>query len=104
MRLIDEQGWNGDNCWLADDPGNQIGNPPGTSPDAGVGNGNFQFSAPVLALPGHGIDLNLSLNYNSRLWSKAGTQMSYDSDKSFPARGGHSASVRWCIWKLRAAV
>ncbi len=84
---IDPPGWNDDNWWLADDPGNQIGNPPGTSPDAGAGNGNFQFSAPVVALPGRGIDLNLSLNYNSRLWSKTGTQMSYDADKGFPAPG-----------------
>ena len=87
MRPIDEQGWNGDNWWTADDPGNQTGTPPGTSPDAGAGNGNFQFSAPVVALPGRGIDINLALNYNSRLWSKSGNQMSYDSDRGFPAPG-----------------
>lgn len=87
MRPIDNQGWDGSNWYLADDPNNQIGNPPGTSPDAGAGNGNFQFSAPVLSLPGRGIDLNLALNYNSRLWSKTGSRMSYDSDRGFPAPG-----------------
>lgn len=87
MRPIDEDGWDGNNWYMADDPGNQIGNPPGTSPDAGAGNGNFQFSASVLALSGRGIDINLALNYNSRLWSKTGNRMSYDSDKGFPAPG-----------------
>lgn len=87
MRPIDEDGWDGNNWYMADDPGNQIGNPPGTSPDAGAGNGNFQMSAPVLSLPGRGIDLSLALNYNSRLWSKTGNRMSYDSDRGFPAPG-----------------
>lgn len=87
MRPPDEGGWNGGNWWTADDPGNQVGNPPGMSPDAVAGNGNFQMSAPVIALPGRGIDINLSLNYNSRLWSKSGGAVSYDSDKGFPAPG-----------------
>jgi len=87
MRPIDEQGWGGNNWYMADDPGNQIGNPPGTSPDAVAGNGNFQLSAPVLSVPGRGIDLNLALNYNSRLWDKTGNRMSYDSDRGFPAPG-----------------
>ena len=87
FRPPDEDGWGNDNWWLADDPGNQTGNPPGTSPDAGAGNGNFQLSAPVVALPGRGIDLNLSLYYNSRLWTKSGNKMIYDADKGFPAPG-----------------
>ncbi|MGI8544884.1 MAG: hypothetical protein ACR2MD_15605 [Aridibacter sp.] len=87
VRPPDEIGWDNTNWWMADDPDNQTGNPPGNSPDAGAGNGNFQFSAPVVALPGRGIDVNLSLYYNSRLWSKTGTKMSYDSDKGFPAPG-----------------
>lgn len=87
MRPIDEDGYNNNNWWMADDPGNTVGNPPGTSPDAGAGNGNFQFSAPVIALPGRGIDLNLSLNYNSRVWSKAGNQMIFDPERGFPAPG-----------------
>ncbi len=33
MRPLEEDGWNNDNWWTADDPNNQTGNPPGTSPD-----------------------------------------------------------------------
>ena len=87
MRPINDDGWDDNNWWRADDPGNGVGNPPGTSPDAGAGNGNFQFSAPVVALPGRGIDLNLSLNYNSRVWSKSGSQMIFDAERGFPAPG-----------------
>ncbi|NJM53399.1 MAG: hypothetical protein HC846_08400 [Blastocatellia bacterium] len=86
-RPYDEDGWNDGNWWMPDDPGNGVGNPPGTSPDLGAGNGNFQFSAPVAALPGRGMDINLSLSYNSRLWSKAGNQMIFDADKGNPAPG-----------------
>ncbi|MEP7077357.1 MAG: hypothetical protein ABI878_16245, partial [Acidobacteriota bacterium] len=86
-RPADEDGWNNNNWWMADDPGNGTGNPPGTSPDAGAGNGNFQFSAPVVSLPGRGIDIALSLNYNSRVWSKSGSTMSFDAERGFPAPG-----------------
>ena len=87
MRPADEDGWDNDNWWMADDPGNQTGNPTGTSPNAGAGNGNFQLSAPVVSLPGRGIDLSLSLNYNSRVWSNGGNVMSFDADRGFPAPG-----------------
>ncbi len=87
VRPADEDGWGNNNWWMIDDPGNQTGDAPGTSPDAGAGNGNFQLSAPVAALPGRGIDLGLSLNYNSRVWSKAGNVMSFDAEKGFPAPG-----------------
>lgn len=87
MRPANEDGYDNNNWWMADDPGNNVGDPPGTSPDAGAGNGNFQLSASVIALPGRGIDLNLSLNYNSRVWSKSGSQMIFDSEKGFPAPG-----------------
>ena len=86
-RPADEDGWSNNNWWMADDPGNGTGNPPGTSPDAGAGNGNFQFSAPVVSLPGRGIDLSLSLNYNSRVWSKQGSTMSFDAERGYPAPG-----------------
>lgn len=87
MRPPVDDGWDNTNWWMADDPGNQTGNPTGTSPDAAAGSGNFQISAPVVSLPGRGIDLNLSLNYNSRVWSKSGSQMIYDSERGFPAPG-----------------
>ncbi|HXM47655.1 MAG TPA: RHS repeat-associated core domain-containing protein [Pyrinomonadaceae bacterium] len=81
------EGWGDDNYGSADDPGNRIGNPPGTPLDDGAGSGNFQFSAPVLSLDGRGIDLRLALSYNSRLWNKSGTQINYDNDRGWPAPG-----------------
>ncbi|HRH44134.1 MAG TPA: hypothetical protein PKY82_21055, partial [Pyrinomonadaceae bacterium] len=86
-RPADDDGWTSTNWSTADDPVNQVGNTPGTAPDGGASNDNFQFAAPVLSLPGRGIDVNLALVYNSRLWSKTGTQMIYDADKGFPAPG-----------------
>jgi YD repeat-containing protein len=87
MRPIDEDGWSPDDWWTADDPVNQVGTPPNAAPAAGAGNGNFQIAAPVVSLPGRGIDLNLALVYNSRLWSKSGSYIKYDSDKGFPGPG-----------------
>jgi YD repeat-containing protein len=87
MRPVDEDGWDNSNWWMADDPGNQPGDPPGGSPAAGAANGNFQFSAPVVSAPGRGIDIALSLNYNARVWSKAGNTMSFDAERGYPAPG-----------------
>lgn len=83
----DSARWDDDNWTSADDPGNQTGNPPGGPADDGAGNGNFQIGAPVVSLPGRGIDLALNLNYNSRLWNKAGSEVTYDIDAGFPAPG-----------------
>lgn len=79
--------WGPDNYWSADDPGNEVGNPPGTPMDGGAGSGNFQFSAPILSLPGRGLNITLAASYNSRLWNKAGSQISYDTDRGWPAPG-----------------
>lgn len=87
MALPDANGWDNTNWQSADDPGNQPGNPPGTPADDGAGNGNFQLSAPIISLPGRGIDLALNLNYNSRLWNKSGSQLTYDIDRGFPGPG-----------------
>jgi YD repeat-containing protein len=93
QNLVPEQGyWNNGNWQSADDPGNQTGNPTGSPADDGAGSGNFQISAPVVSLPGRGIDLALNLNYNSRLWNKSLTsstsnELTYDIDRGFPAPG-----------------
>jgi RHS repeat-associated protein len=79
--------WDGSNYWSADDPENRVGDPPGSPADGGSGSGNFQFSTPVYALPGRSQSVSLNLAYNSRLWNKAGTQISYDNDKGWPAPG-----------------
>jgi RHS repeat-associated protein len=82
-----ESSWDSGNYWSADEPSNRVGNPPGAPPDGGSGNGNFEFGAPVLGLPGRGIDVSLGLIYNSRLWNKAGSEISYDIDKGWPGPG-----------------
>ncbi|MGZ8844876.1 MAG: RHS repeat-associated core domain-containing protein [Pyrinomonadaceae bacterium] len=85
--MLPDIGWGDDNYGSADDPGNRIGNQPGTPLDDGAGSGNFQFLAPVLSLDGRGIDMRLALTYNSRLWNKSGTQINYDNDRGWPAPG-----------------
>src|SRR5439155_1746915 len=73
--------------WSADDPGNGVGNPPGAPLDGGAGSGNFQFVVPVFGAPGRGINITLAAAYNSRVWNKAGSQISYDNDRGWPAPG-----------------
>jgi YD repeat-containing protein len=80
-------GWGDSNYWSAGRPENRVADPPGTSVDGGAGSGNFQFAAPVVSMPGRGIKISLGLAYNSRLWNKANTQISYDNDRGWPAPG-----------------
>lgn len=82
-----DDGWGSSNYWSADDPENRRGDPPGAPQDGGAGSSNFQFTAPVLSLPGRGIDLSLAMTYNSRVWNKAGNNMNYDIDRDWPAPG-----------------
>jgi RHS repeat-associated protein len=85
--LLPDSGWDGTNYPSADDPGNRVGAPPGGPLDEGAGSGNFQMAAPVLGLPGRGIDISLGLAYNSRLWNKADSQLSFDNDRGWPGPG-----------------
>ncbi|HJQ24610.1 MAG TPA: Ig-like domain-containing protein, partial [Blastocatellia bacterium] len=52
-----------------------------------LGSYNYLFSAPVLALGGRGLGVNLALVYNSRVWSKDGSQMTFNYGKGWPAAG-----------------
>lgn len=83
----DTYNWNACNYDEIDDPDNTRGTPPGESPDMQAGNGNFQLKAPVLSLPGRGRDLSLVLAYNSRVWTKTGSQITFDIDHDWPAPG-----------------
>jgi RHS repeat-associated protein len=85
--LLPEGGWNDGNYGSSSDPGNDVGDPPGGPLDGGAGSGNFQFAAPILGLPGRGISLSLGAAYNSRLWNTAGSQITYDIDRGWPAPG-----------------
>ena len=84
-------------------PNNLIGTPPGKKkpgaltaasaiPSTESGNRNYNFGLPVVDLPGRGIDVSLSLIYNSLLWHKStasggATWMTYDVDSGYPAQG-----------------
>lgn len=65
---------------------------PGVAGDTGEsGNKNFSFALPLVNLPGRGLDVSLSLVYNSDVWNKStdgsSTWMTYDVDSSWPATG-----------------
>ena len=77
--------WDEFNRPSLDDPSNNRGNPANTA----TGNNNFQLVAPVLSLPGRGMDLNLNLVYNSLVWNKSGNDMYFDIDHDWPAPGWH---------------
>src|SRR6185312_13535338 len=50
---------------------------------------NFNWSIPLVSLPGRsGLDLGLSLSYNSlATWTKSGSSVSFNDDQGFPAPG-----------------
>ncbi len=65
------------------DPANRIGNP-----GEDLFSSNYNWSLPILDLPGRaGLDLSLSLTYNSLVWTKGGCAIAFDSDIGFPAPG-----------------
>ena len=65
------------------DPNNRTGGG-GTDPYSR----NFNFSIPVLSLPGRaGLNLGLTLSYNSLVWTKDSTAVTYDADGGFPGPG-----------------
>jgi len=49
---------------------------------------NFNWNLPLIGLPGRaGLDVALALSYNSLVWTKSGSVISFDSDRGFPAPG-----------------
>lgn len=65
----------------------KIKNIRGNSPGKPKGKNNFNIVAPILSIPGRGLKLDLSLNYNSLVWSKLDQDISYDMDKDWLAPG-----------------
>jgi len=50
--------------------------------------GNFNWNVPIISLPGRaGHDLNLSLSYNSLIWTKTGASIRFDADYGWPSPG-----------------
>ena len=84
-------------------PGNLIGTPPGKKKfgasslgsaikSSESGNKNFSFDIPVVNLSGRGLDVSLTLFYNSLLYNKSTTsggttRLTYDVDTGYPAQG-----------------
>jgi len=52
-----------------------------------LGSYNYTFTAPVLGLGGRGTGVGLALSYNSRLWNKDGSTMTFNYNKGWPAAG-----------------
>lgn len=51
---------------------------------------NFNWNTPLVQLPGRaGLDLGISLAYNSLVWTKTGSSISFDDDHGFPSPGFH---------------
>jgi YD repeat-containing protein len=49
---------------------------------------NFGWSLPLVSLPGRaGLDLGLSLTYNSLVWTRSGNSVLFDGDGGWPAPG-----------------
>ena len=73
-----------DFCTPRLNPKNETGDP-GIDP----GSQNINWSIPLVELPGRGVDLNLSLTYNSLVWTKSsdGGAMLFDPDHGFPSPG-----------------
>ena len=65
------------------DPGNRTGGG-GENPLSR----NYNWSVPLIGLPGRAdLDLGLSLNYNSLVWTKTGTFVTFNDDAGFPSPG-----------------
>jgi RHS repeat-associated protein len=64
-------------------PANETGDPGVT-----LGSRNFNWSAPLINLPGRaGLDVSISLFYNSLVWTKQGNAIEYNADHGTPAPG-----------------
>src|SRR5215213_8832696 len=53
-----------------------------------LGSRNFNWSVPLISLPGRaGLDVNLTLSYNSLVWTKDGSYIKFNADLGSPAPG-----------------
>ncbi len=53
-----------------------------------LGSRNFNWSLPLVSLPGRaGLDVSISLYYNSLVWTRQGNFIEYNADHGTPAPG-----------------
>ncbi|HJQ26725.1 MAG TPA: hypothetical protein VKA60_22605, partial [Blastocatellia bacterium] len=48
---------------------------------------DFEFSVPIWGLPGRGLPLGVAMNYNSRIWSRHGSAVTFNAINSWPFLG-----------------
>jgi len=48
---------------------------------------NFEFSVPLYGLSGRGVPAGIALNYNSRIWSRHGSAVTFNAVNSWPYLG-----------------
>jgi hypothetical protein len=48
---------------------------------------NFKWAVPIVSLGGRGLAANLTMYYNSRVWSRRDTRMAFDAITGWPAPG-----------------
>lgn len=63
---------------------------PGAAPSSPVlpGSQSYSYAIPIVNLPGrNGLDVNLTLFYNSQLWTFTGSSVTYNADRDFPSYG-----------------
>lgn len=65
-----------------------ISGAPGTVPIV-IGSQSYNKAFPILSLPGRGVDTNLTLYYNSRIWDidTANSAVSFNTDRDSPSYG-----------------
>ncbi len=71
---------------LAGTPGNRVMDASRIGPVLPEGN-NFEFSVPISGLAGRGLGLGVSLNYNSRVWSRHGSAITFNATNTWPYVG-----------------
>lgn len=65
-------------------PANETGSTP-----VDLGSRNFNWSLPIVSLPGRaGLDLDLTVFYNSLVWTKQGTTTKFGLNRGFPGYNG----------------
>ena len=101
-----------DELWS--EPRNLVGTPPNRVMDASrIGavlpeGSSFEFSVPIDALAGRGLPLSFAMHYNSRVWSRHGSAITFNAVNTWPYVGfslgfgrivtyGTGSSTKWVL-------
>ncbi|HLG14570.1 MAG TPA: hypothetical protein VJH03_08725 [Blastocatellia bacterium] len=74
-------------------PRNLVGSPPSRAIDTSMigailpEGSNFEFSIPITGLAGRGVPLGLPMNYNSRVWSRHASAITFNAVNTWPYVG-----------------